>query len=362
MKKIYSFIFAIMAMFVIVPMTVSCGDDNKDGETADTAALVAELAECQSLISSATTADWTQDAIDEFQKVIDAVVSGLANNPTQTAVNNMLVQLQEARAKFESSKLGAISSANLLLSYDFETEDDPQVSAGTLKYKAAFAKGPSEIFGTDTQNPTFVTGVGGKGKAISFDKGSHLEIADYAYNSLLTKDFTLSVWVKPDEMVEGNYVFSVNYWNGCKLNIPAHGKPFFTFASASGTADCDNETDESVKQGEWAHVVCVLSFTDHTLKFYVNGTLTKTWDASGKPALEASGWATEYSSTVGKLPIMIGTSTSYAEAAAAWTWEWAKTAENWEASNSFNGAIDNLQVYDIALTDGQVSSLYNSQK
>ena len=81
-----------------------------------------------------------------------------------------------------------------------------------------------------------------------------------------------------------------------------------------------------------------------------------TWTADDKPALAGNAWSV-YSKT---LPIMIGTTTTYEETS-SWDWEWEHSAEYWNNNVGFNGAIDNFRVYNIALTDGQVSGLYTSE-
>jgi hypothetical protein len=50
-------------------------------------------------------------------------------------------------------------------------------------------------------------------------------------------------------------------------------------------------------------------------------------------------------------------STSEAEATAAWNWEW-----NSDSLGAFYGAIDNLGLYNVALTAGQVKKLYKDKK
>lgn len=79
------------------------------------------------------------------------------------------------------------------------------------------------------------------------------------------------------------------------------------------------------------------------------------WTAETKPGLTGTGiW--EYKNT---LPLMIGACTTYAEAKAEWNWSWAETPTAWDG---FVGAIDELKVYKIALTEGQVAKLYNDEK
>lgn len=363
MKKIYSFI--AMAALVAMPVFTACDDKGGDETSADKTALEAEIAECQDLLDNATTSDYPETAITEFEEIINTVKEAAAGDITQTVANNLLAQLQAAKDSFLSQAYGFIPEENLLLSFDFETEDNPQVSTGTLAYEAAFATGPESIFGSDATNPTFVEGVNG-GKAISFANGSHLEIAKWSQNELLKNEVSISVWVNPTAMVPGNYIFGVNYWNTLKMNVQNEGKPFLTIHTEGNAgenpslgADCDNEIPQSVVTDKWTHLVVTVSLTNDEMNFYVDGELTKTWDESGKPALAGTSWSTYTTADGDQLPITIGTTTTNDE---AMTWDWLEaTATYWNENVGFNGAIDNLKIYDIALTAGQVSGLYSSE-
>jgi len=274
------------------------------------------------------------------------------------------MQLRQAATIFAATAYDAIPASAILLSFDFNGADPASIqNQGTLStLKATLMAGPSQIFGTSTALPTYVAGVKG-GKAIHFTKGSHLEIANYNASSFLTNKMSIATWVKTDASYPNNYIISLNYWNNWKLNIQNDGKPFFTFASTAGIADADNESVNSVPAGTWTHVAVSLDLTAHTLSMYVNGELTKTWKAADKPALEATAMAPAWTSPTGsQVPICIGIATTYAEAAAAWTWSGWDSLDTFGTWNNMEGAIDNLAVYNIALTAGQVMKLYNDQK
>ena len=116
--------------------------------------------------------------------------------------------------------------------------------------------------------------------------------------------------------------------------------------------DADNETDNCIKINIWNHIVVTLNATTKELKFFVNGTLTKTWTESNKgigPLLQTL--------TPSPQPFIIGGVATDAELAANFM-EWT-TAAN---LGYFKGAIDELKIYNIALSDGQVSKLYNDEK
>ena len=63
--------------------------------------------------------------------------------------------------------------------------------------------------------------------------------------------------------------------------------------------------------------------------------------------------------SVTKLPLLIGAAFTYAEAKAVWpaSWGW-ETIPNW---GYFTGSLDELKVYNVALTDGQVAKLYKDE-
>jgi len=93
--------------------------------------------------------------------------------------------------------------------------------------------------------------------------------------------------------------------------------------------------------------------TASTAKIYVNSTLTKTWTKANK----GIGPLTQTLTSPDPQPFIIGCVATDAELAANFM-EWT-TADN---LGYFKGAIDELKIFNIALTDGQVSKLYNDEK
>lgn len=151
----------------------------------------------------------------------------------------------------------------------------------------------------------------------------------------------------------------MNYWENWKLNLQNEGKPFFTVATTVAGVDADNEHVESFPINTWTHLVVSMDLNAHTLSFYVNGELTKTWDASGKPGLAGSQKSAYLPASGEKLPFLIGCATTYAEAS---TWDWVTLPIEPSGWDYFAGSLDELKIYNIALTEGQVSKLYNDEK
>lgn len=343
-------ILACLSLVVFAGVFCSCEKD--ETTKADTTELVALIDSCQTVLNSATTTDYPQAAITTFTNVVTtAKTASQSKTIKQAAVDNLLVQLREARTTFLAAAYGAIPSSALLMGLSFDEGTGTSLKAAGKGWTAVFKTGPSEIFGTATNLPSFVTGK--VGKAIYFSNGSHLEISDYSANDLLGKTLSISVWVKPDSTRAGNYIMSYNYWNTWKFQLQEQNKPFFTAHTAAGFTDADNQADFSAPNKTWTHLAVSMDLNNNKLVFYVNGVKSMEWTNQTKPNF--SGALSAYTAT---LPLMIGACTTYAEAASAWTWEWAKTPANWDG---FIGAIDELKLYNIALTDGQVAKLYKDE-
>jgi len=340
-------------LVVIVGSALILGSCKKDDIIeGDKTALNELIADAETLANSATTADYPQTAINDFKATLAAVKSAAEGKLTQTEIDNLVVQLTEAINTFQAQAYGFIDeSLYLNAGWHFDEGTGTTATAfSTVQHVATFKKGNTVILGDAAMSPTWVDGI--KGKAIYFNQGAHLEVP-YT-NSFLPANLSISVWIKPDELYEHNYILSQNYWNGYKLQTQGGGKPFFTYKKVDGgIIDADNETDNSVKAGQWSHVVIVVDGTAKELKFFVDGTLTKTWTESNK----GIGPLTQTLTNPDPQPFIIGCVATDAELAANFM-EWT-TADN---LGYFKGVIDELKIYNIALSDGQVSKLYNDEK
>jgi len=354
----FNFLKNAMIALMIVSLAgimFSCKDD-KEGDKADKTALTALITECEGLLNAATTVDWPQSAIDIFTTAINtAKVASEKKGITQQEVDNVVTNLEAAKKVFVESAYNAIPSAALLIGLSFDEGEGTQLTAEGKNLVAKLNAGPSEIFGANTAIPTFINGK--KGKAMMFKDGAHLAIETFSAADFQGKKLSIAVWVKPENTRPGNYIISYNYWNSWKFQIQENNKPFFTVHTSIGAdegwTDADNEADFSAPNGEWTHLVTVLDLENETLDFYVNGELTKHWTSETKPGLKGTVFIYDKN-----LPILIGACTTYAEAD-GWPWDWNRTPEGWDW---FFGAMDELKVYNIALTQGQVTKLFDSEK
>lgn len=348
LTKVHTLLFALVLGSVAI--FGSCNDEDEVVQ-GDKTELNAIIAEADALLASATSADYPQASIDAFSSTLTSVKTAAAGTLTQAEIDNLEVQLTEAMATFEASAYGFIDEA-LYLNAGWHFDEGTGTTAtaySTVKHVGTFKAGNSVILGADAMSPTWVDGVNG-GKAIYLKGGAHVEVP-YT-TAFLPVNLTISVWIKPDELYENNYIVSQNYWNGYKLQTQGGGKPFFTYKKVDGgIVDADNETDNSVKAGQWSHIVVSVDGTAKELKFYVDGTLTKTW------AEDRIGPLTQTLTGPDPQPFIIGCVATDAELAANFM-EWT-TAAN---LGYFKGVIDELKIYNIALEDGQVSKLYNDEK
>lgn len=359
MKNLLNFKFIAMMLACCFTLTfAACDDDNKkdDPVNVDKTEIEALLTECADLLANATTADYPQEAIDEFTTKVAAITTALTSAKTQTVVDNLLTQLKEAKKAFEAAAFGAIPEEAKLLEWTFdEGEGTALTSTGVQKWVANFSTA-TELFtqyGGTAEMPTFAEGK--SGKAIHLKNGAFLQVTDFNSSLLLGDKLSVSVWAKPDVTKAGNYIVSMGDWHNWKFQVQDNGKPFFTVATNEGIVDADNEGDLSCPENTWTHLVVSMDLPAGTLSFYVNGELTKTWDKSGKPALGTAQVEAAKSDVTGEAyPFMIGAACPVADVLS-----WATGISSW---NGFDGSLDELKIYNIALSEGQAKKLYNDEK
>jgi hypothetical protein len=349
-----------MLLLLVVSSALFLGSCKKDATivAGDKTALTAAIASADALSAAATSTDYPQTDITTYQATLATVKTAAAPTLTQAQIDNLVIQLNAAMTLLKTKAFAYIDES-LYLNAGWHFDEGTGTTATSYaagKQVATFKGGNKVILGTAAvAAPTWVAGVKG-GNAIHVNGGAHLE-APYT-TSFLPVNLTISVWVKPDSLYENNYIVSQNFWQGYKLQTQGGGKPFFTYKTSTGAViDADNETDSSIKKNVWNHIVVSVNATTQEEKIYVDGTLTKTWTNANK----GIGPLIQVLAAPAAQPFIIGCVATDDELAndAVVGWMAWTTAANF---GYFMGAIDELKIYNIALSDGQVSKLYNDEK
>ncbi len=179
--------------------------------------------------------------------------------------------------------------------------------------------------GTLVGGPTFVNGPAGKGKAAQFS-GAAGPFIDLGTFNPSEKTGMLSValwanWKGPSGLYQG-LIAKRNWWDNAQMmwQIEANNAAGAVTFSRNGSYPASGNPILPV--GEWAHVA--VTFNKANARFYVNGAMTGQGAFSFGANREAS--------------MHIGCCDS-------------------SGGNPFNGAIDEVRLYDVALTDAEVRAL-----
>lgn len=177
---------------------------------------------------------------------------------------------------------------------------------------------------------TLTTDRFGFGKsAYEFNPVSNSAITAANSSALNSANATISFWVRPNSFVGGGEAFLLSnggWQERWKISLPNHGKPVFTTHNG-GTCCSDMDSGTPLELGKWTHVVMTHDGTKDII--YFNGVKVNEKNVAGP--LDP----TSYPLGIGYDPI--------------------------DKANYFDGAIDDIQIYNTALGESEVTSLYNVQ-
>jgi len=163
--------------------------------------------------------------------------------------------------------------------------------------------------------------------AIDPAESAYVEVANsIQYNSDWT---TVSFWVKMNEFPASGEVYLMSFggWQErWKISLPGHGKVVWT---TNATSCCSNlEAGSALELGTWTHVVASHGMVQD--KIYINGVMSASANVGG--ALKH----TTHEVGIGWDPI--------------------------DHDYFMNGDMDEVQIYNVDLTDQQVADLYAEQR
>ena len=269
---------------------------------------------------------------------------------TQATVNTAESSLRRAAKTFQNSLIQEVSAANLVAHWKFAgnandataNHNDGTPKAGTINGPTSTATNKVPVIGTVV--PKLVADRFGRAdQAYEFTGGAYIEVP---FKTILNPQaITISAWVKRFDNNADNYIVSLNRWTGYKFQLQDFGKPFLTITTTTGGADRDDDAG-IVATNTWAHVVT--SYVDGTMKFYINGVLTRTiTDVKG--AIKA---------IPQPVPLAIGQQLPNSIYNSAPTGGQAADYYQFYGESFFKGQMDDIRIYNRALTDAEVQSIY----
>lgn len=270
---------------------------------------------------------------------------------SQAAVNTAVSSLRRAAVTFNTSLIQEVSAANLVAQWKFAGNANDATANGNNGTLQTGPAGPAPTFpavpAAGTTQPVLVADRFGRaGQAYEFLGGAYIEVP---YRLALNPQaMTISAWVKPIDSNPDNYIVSVNRWTGYKFQLQSDRKPFLT-VTTTNTANPISDRDAAsgiVAANAWSHVVT--SYVDGTMKFYINGALVKTWtDVTGSIRAVSQ----QVNLCIGQqLPKNIYNSVPTAGQ--------ARDYFQYYSPAHFKGQMDDIRLYNRALTDAEVQSIY----
>ena len=195
---------------------------------------------------------------------------------------------------------------------------------------------------------------GNTGKALHFNGTDNIATSQYVKvpNSAslnITGDISIAAWVKPEreatqDLVKkatnsgiGGYEFALSALTGNCI-APAEKPCAFGRINQVPSADA-YRVDTRYQYDEldpWTFYVFTTTAADHTIRMYKNGTLSTSRDVTTIPSIVSN-----------SLFLGIGA-------------QLAGTADPPTASRWFKGSLDDIRIYNRALSDAEVNALYNN--
>lgn len=254
-----------------------------------------------------------------------------ASQYSQQEVNNATANLRRAIIAFQSRLIQDVSADNLIAQWKFTgnaTDASGHNHNGTLM--TGYISGGSSPVDGNTLPQLVADRFNLANAAYNFQRGANIEVP-YTVD-LNPKEFTISMWIKRSETNSDNYMFSLNTYNGFKFQLQGANFLFMTFNGDLGYRDVDSNPGV-VPADVWTYVS--VSYTNGTMKFYINDKLVKTAAVTGTPVTIPS-----------PVNLVIGQSLPKSQIGTSY----------------FRGAMDDIRFYNRALTDAEVLSIYTTEQ
>jgi hypothetical protein len=250
---------------------------------------------------------------------------------SQQEVDNAAANLRRAIIAFQSRLIQDVSADNLIAQWKFTgNANDASGHGHNGTLMTGYISGGASPVDGNTLPQLVADRFNQTNSAYNFQKGANIEVPYTA--DLNPKEFTITMWIKRSETNSDNYMFSLNTYNGFKFQLQGANFLFLTFQGDNGYHDVDSNPGV-VPADVWTYVS--VSYTNGTMKFYINDKLVKTAAVTGTPITIPS-----------PVNLVIGQSLPKSKVGTSY----------------FRGAMDDIRFYSRALTDAEVLSVYTTEQ
>lgn len=339
----------MLVLATVLMLTQACKKNNNSADYNSNKTTLSKVIDSLTTVYGTATegkqaGNYTIGSKAALQAALSLAASVKSGSFTQQEVNNAVANLRRAGVQFSVNLIQEISAANLIASWKFNGDaKDASGNAhdGTLKTGWVGVYGAPAVDGGTL--PVLVADrFGVANQAYDFNNGAYIEVPYQA--SLRPSSFTICAWIKPHVASNGNYIFSLNRWLGYKFQLQSGNLPFLTVMTTTGDHDQDSG-GASVQLDKWSQVV--VSFTNGTAKFYINGSLVKTAAITGDPT-----------SLTSPPPVAIGNELPKS----AYNFTDPNSPNAYYGGNYFIGSMDDIHLYNKVLSDSEVKSLYTMEQ
>ncbi|MCP4269900.1 MAG: LamG domain-containing protein [Candidatus Brocadiaceae bacterium] len=259
---------------------------------------------------------------------VTVVVESHTVQPVSTEPKPAEVLPENSPRKPESSRIPSESSetalpVNLVAYYPFD---------GDAMDKSVY-KNHAQVYGPILTNDRFSN----PNRAYMFDGvNDYIEIPAINSINFGSGDFSISLWLKFGSQFGGSHNYSTVFIKSVNFDYPYEGFTMFVDYPESGMAcfrlDATQPLHSAIRNlndNTWKHFVCIRK--GNTIKMYINGYLDSYRDIQNINITNSA-------------PIVLGAN------------------HQDRKLQNYQGIIDNLMIYNYALDDKTIASLYKSEK
>ncbi len=293
----------------------------------------------------------TQATLQTAVTSAQSVLATASTTATQAQITAATANLNAAIAAYKGGLITPIAATSLVAYWKFNgdvTDFSGNGHTGTLE------AGPVGLAANPLGVPSLTADrFGNANSAYNFAGGGNIDVP---YSPALDPTaISVSLWERQDTAGRTDhpndcYMISLSRWNGWKFQTQPT-LPFMTVATDSAIFDKDDagtHINIGAAVTNWNHLVVTYDGVN-TESFYINGVLVKTWTGGNAPKGTIKPISPTYDLSIGSDLPNSAYSTSMA-------------APNFIGYGGYwTGDLDDVMIYNVALTAAQVTQIYNQQ-